>query len=169
MARIRTVKPEFFRDEELQQLENDHPNQACMLVFCGLWTQADREGRFRWLPRTLKLDILPFIPFDMAVTMDLLESIGCLQKYTVSDKTYGQVTNWLRHQIPGRDEPPSELPGPEGTFTHYDLPPNATVRARLYERDGYLCVYCNRDLRKDTRAICLDHVIPYSKQGTNRD
>ena len=69
-----------------------------MLVFAGLWTQADREGRFRWQPRQLKLDILPFIEFDMGSVLDQLASAGFLVRYEVNGSIYGHIPSWARHQ-----------------------------------------------------------------------
>ena len=76
MARIRSVKPEFFRHEGLQDLEVAHPGKYPMLVFEGLWCHCDSKGRFEWRPRQLKLDILPFLPFDMTATLAILEESG---------------------------------------------------------------------------------------------
>lgn len=164
MARIRNIKPEFFRHEELQSF-----GALPMLVFTGLWCQADREGRFNWKPKTLKLDILPFIEFNMGEVLDQLLSIDLIRKYSVSGADYGLIKNWSRHQLPGRDEPPSEIPALDGVLTDYDRPPNATIRAKIYERDGYSCSYCKIDLRNSIRSRCIDHVIPYAKGGKNTE
>ena len=65
-GRIRTVKPELFLHEGLFDAEaaTGLPLRLC---FIGLFTQADREGRFRWQPRRLKAQILPYaedVDFD---------------------------------------------------------------------------------------------------------
>lgn len=98
MARIRTVKPEFFRHELLQELEINHPGAYCMLVFEALWGHADANGVFPWQPRQLKLDILPFLPFDMAATLDILKDHGFIEQYEVEGKAYGLVPTFLKHQ-----------------------------------------------------------------------
>jgi hypothetical protein len=54
MARIRTVKPDLFRHEGLFDAERAS-GLPLRIAFAGLWTAADREGRFAWSPRTLKL------------------------------------------------------------------------------------------------------------------
>ena len=169
MARIRTVKPEFFRHEGLQDLEIANPGKYPMMVFSGLWVIADREGRFEWRPRRMKLDVLPFLDFDMEETLCLLEQIGLIQRYVHNGEMFGAVTSWERHQIVGRDEPPSDIPAPDGSKTPYFRPLNQTQRFKVYERDNWTCSYCSRDMRNDKRAACLDHVIPYSKGGTNRE
>lgn len=104
MARIRTIKPEFFRDEDLQDLERANPGKHIMLVFAGLWGHCDKTGAFEWKPRTLKLDILPFLDFDMDETLNILQSAGFLQRYSVDDRNYGYVPTFLKHQrISGKE------------------------------------------------------------------
>jgi hypothetical protein len=104
MARIRTIKPEFYRHEGLQDLEIKNPGAYPMLVFQGLWSQCDRNGVFQWRPRQLKLDILPFLPFDMATTLLILEKSNYLVHYYVDGKEYGQVPTFSLHQrITGKE------------------------------------------------------------------
>ena len=70
-GRIRTHKPELYIHEELNRLEQDFPHLKPMLVFLGLMTHSDREGRFAWRPKQLKLAILPFVEFDFNATLPL--------------------------------------------------------------------------------------------------
>ncbi len=104
MARIRTVKPEFFRHEGLQDLERDNPGQYVMLTFIGLWSLCDKAGRFEWRPRTIKLDILPFIEFEMEKTLALLECFSYVRRYEIDGKQYGEVPSFSDHQrITGKE------------------------------------------------------------------
>ena len=98
MPRIRTIKPEFFRHEELQDLETANPGKYCMLVFVGLWTQCDNQGVFPGSPRQLKLDILPFLDFDMDKTLTTLEHAKFLIRYAVGEKLYGMIPSFPNHQ-----------------------------------------------------------------------
>ena len=103
MARIRTIKPEFFRHEGLQDLAAEHGAEV-MLVFAGLWGQCDKNGRFEWKPRTLKLDILPFLDFDMGKTLELLWEAGFLRKYVSDGREYGEIDSFEKHQrISGKE------------------------------------------------------------------
>ena len=104
MARIRTVKPEFFRHEGLQDLEKSHKGKNAMLVFIGLWGHCDKGGKFEWRPRQLKLDILPFLDFDMEATLGLLHSAGFLERYEISGKQYGRIPTFKDHQRVGGKE-----------------------------------------------------------------
>lgn len=98
MARIRTIKPEFFRHEELQAAEVGHPGEYPMMVYAGLWTQCDKQGVFPWKPKILKLDILPFLAFDMAKTLELLESIELVYHFEADGKEYGCIPTFRSHQ-----------------------------------------------------------------------
>ncbi|QND94354.1 hypothetical protein SY91_01753 [Burkholderia cenocepacia] len=54
MARIRTIKPEFFTSEDIVAL-----TPFARLLYIALWCEADREGRFAWKPATFKMRYLP--------------------------------------------------------------------------------------------------------------
>lgn len=114
MGRIRTIKPDFFRDEKLQDVQAANPSLNPMLVFAGLWTVADKNGVFEWLPRTLKLDILPFLEFDLGASLALLERFSFISRYEVGDKSYGIVAGFTKHQrINGKEAmAESKFPGP---------------------------------------------------------
>ncbi len=55
MSRIRTVKPEFFLDEDLAALD-----PLDRLTFIGLFCQADKAGRMEDRPDRLRLQVLPY-------------------------------------------------------------------------------------------------------------
>jgi hypothetical protein len=112
VARIRSVKPVFFRHKKLQQLETEYVELRPMLTFEGLWTIADREGRFIWDPDTLKLDILPFVPFSIGLALNLLYEHGFIFRYEVKGKVYGVIPTFIEHQRPNNKEQKSLLPEP---------------------------------------------------------
>jgi hypothetical protein len=115
MARIRTFKPEFFRHEKLQDLELENPGKYPMFVFEGLWSLCDKNGVFLFKPRQIKLDILPFLPFDMAETLKILENSNFIIRYSVDDNEYGYIPTFLKHQ---------RINGEEGKQqAKYPLPP----------------------------------------------
>ncbi|GHT52929.1 hypothetical protein FACS1894106_2740 [Spirochaetia bacterium] len=98
MSRIRNVRPEFFRHEGLQDIEKQNPGKYPMFVFEGLWTKCDRQGVFEWKPRSLKLDILPFLDFDMSESLAILLKAKYIKKYIVEGKEYGIIITFLKHQ-----------------------------------------------------------------------
>jgi len=112
VARIRAIKPVFYRHKKLQQLETEHMALRPMLTFAGLWSVADREGRFEWDPETLKLDILPFVPFSIGQTMNLLHQHKFIFRYEVNGRVYGFIPTFVTHQRPNNKEVQSIIPEP---------------------------------------------------------
>lgn len=140
MARIRTIKPGFFRHEDLQNLEKAHPGKCLMLVFAGLWGHCDRNGVFEWRPNMLKLDILPFLPFEMAETLDLLCKAGQVKRFKGDDgKEYGCIRSFTDHQrITGKEaDEDSKYPEPPEVFPE-DSPlfPGETLGKQSGRQEG---------------------------------
>lgn len=115
-GRIRTVKPEAFLDEALWDLEQE-TGLPIFRAFAGLWTQADREGRFEWRPRALKAAVLPYWEGDLSRVLDALATRGFLVRYEVEGREYGLVKNFKRHQAINNKEQPSALPPPPSETT----------------------------------------------------
>jgi len=114
MARIRTIKPEYFRHELLQDLEILNPGLHPMLVFAGLWGQCDKNGVFEYKPRQLKLDILPFLEYDMGASLTLLREAKLIALMLHGEKVYGFVPSFKDHQrINGKEaQDNSKFPQP---------------------------------------------------------
>lgn len=110
-ARIRTIKPEFFRHVGLYQAEQD-TGLPLRIAFAGLFTVVDREGRFRWSPPELKLDCLPYDAIDMARVLDALLTRRFLVKYEVDGRPFGCIPSFTRHQVLNPRERASVLPAP---------------------------------------------------------
>jgi hypothetical protein len=98
MGRIRTVKPEFFRHELLNELETSNAELRPMLTFAGLWTVSDKNGTFIYNPRTLKLDILPYVEYDRIQALGLLCDNGFIKCFVNGGKMYGYIPSYLDHQ-----------------------------------------------------------------------
>lgn len=127
MARIRTIKPSFFRHGELFEAEKAE-GMPLRVAFAGLWTAADREGRFPWKPQELKLDCLPFDDVDFSRVLDALATRGFIVKYASGGKEYGFIPSWHTHQVINNRETPSTIPQPietESTSTRAPRVPHA--------------------------------------------
>jgi hypothetical protein len=109
MSRIRTIKPEFFIDDELAELSPLH-----RLLFIGLWTLADREGRLEDRPKRIRAQVLPFDDGDTDKMLQDLHDGGFVQRYEADGKRYLVVTGFVKHQrITGSEaESRSQLPPP---------------------------------------------------------
>ena len=115
MARTRQIKPEFFKHERLADLSPLH-----RLLFIGLWTQADREGRLEDRPMRLKIELLPYEKCDVDAMLETLErhSDHLIVRYEVSGKRYIKIPHFGKHQNPHPKEVSSELPDIPADFKH---------------------------------------------------
>lgn len=110
MARARNIKPGFFRNADLVEL----PYEA-RLLFIGLWTLADREGRLEDRPKQIKMEIFPADNLDCNDLLDQLAGTGMVVRYTHGGKRYLQVVNFAKHQNPHHQEAKSKIPAPDST------------------------------------------------------
>lgn len=119
MARIRTIKPSFFRSEDVSAL----PLRA-RLTWIGLWTQCDDSGRTKDNARLIKGDIWPLDDVSLRDIEDDLETLaahGRIVRYEVDGRRYLAITNWRDHQTIHKasesryPEPPDPLPHSSGT------------------------------------------------------
>ena len=116
MARIRTVKPELFRHEALFEAEQQS-KLPLRLAYIGLFTTCDREGRFKWKPRALKLDVLPYDQVDFSRVLDALVTHGFIVKYAFEGDEFGCIPSWSQHQVINNRESTSLLPSIEESTT----------------------------------------------------
>lgn len=112
MARIRSIKPEFFQHEGIFEAEIEC-KLPLRIAYAGLWTQCDREGRFEWRPRQLKLNVLPYDTCDFSAVLSSLEANGFITRYVVEGKSFGFIPSWFEHQYVNAREPSSTIPAPD--------------------------------------------------------
>ncbi|MBR3624029.1 MAG: hypothetical protein IKN43_11875 [Selenomonadaceae bacterium] len=109
MARARNIKPGFFINDDLAEIE-----PMGRLLFIGLWTIADREGRLEDRPKRIKGQIFPYDNCDIEFLLNELQKWGFINRYQ-GKKTSGddvniiQVINFKKHQNPHVKEKASEL------------------------------------------------------------
>lgn len=109
MARIRTVKPDLFRHGGLYDLEKE-TGLPIRLCFIALFTCCDREGRFKWRPRELKLDCIPYDDIDFSRVLDALTTRGFVVKYSKNKQVYGCIPTFSDHQVINNREKDSLIP-----------------------------------------------------------
>ena len=117
---MRTVKPGFFKNEILADLP-----MSARLLFVGLWTLADCEGRLEDRPKRIKAEIFPYDNVDVTDLLSRLQSAGFIIRYSASggqttEKEVGemkviQVVNFKVHQrITGSEaDSESDYPAPD--------------------------------------------------------
>lgn len=118
--RIRNIKPGFFRDSALYDAEKA-TGLPLRVAYSGLWGVADREGRFKWKPREIKVEVLPYDDCDMNAVLDALIACNKVFKYKVNGEEFGFILKFKEHQYINKNEAPSTIPAP---------PKNSNSRAR---------------------------------------
>lgn len=97
MARIRTIKPEFWRDEALSSISAE-----AALLAIGLLNHCDDEGYFQANPRLIEADVFPLRETFSSTTVLIqeLSDIGYIELFCGLDgKQYGLIINFSKHQV----------------------------------------------------------------------
>lgn len=127
MARIRSIKPEFWTSEQIAECS---PNAR--LLFIGMWSFCDDYGVHPASCARLKMEVFPA---DAISTDDVrrmvaeLTANGLLEEYEVDGTLYWYVTGWDKHQKP--DTKTGKYPRPDGSVgkkirrTYGDNSPNS--------------------------------------------
>lgn len=115
MARARNIKPGFFKNELLVEMP-----VFARLLFVGLWTLADREGRLEDRPKRIKLELFPYDADDVEAGLQSLEASKFIRRYQINSVEVIQIVNFLKHQTPHGTEKDSDLPDEEGALTVHE-------------------------------------------------
>jgi len=105
MARSRNIKPAFFFNEQLAEVE-----PLGRILFIGLWTIADREGRLEDRPRKIKAEVLAYDDCDVDKLLTELHEKGFIVRYEVEGKKYIWIKKFSKHQNPHVKEAQSTIP-----------------------------------------------------------
>jgi hypothetical protein len=111
MARIRYLKPDFFKDEDVAKLPFE-----TRLFFQGLWGLADKAGRLEDRPLRLKAEIFPYDKVDVEKCLQQLNKSKdgsgqpFINRYTTDNQRYIQIVTWEKHQRPHHTEKESTIP-----------------------------------------------------------
>lgn len=117
MARARNIKPGFFQNEDLVELPYEY-----RLLFIGLWTIADREGRLENRPKKIKMQLFPADDLDLSEALLGLAKKNLITLYSVDSDEYIQINNFLKHQHPHHKEADSVIPAPKDQGQTLDKP-----------------------------------------------
>lgn len=126
MARIRTIKPDFWTAEQVMEC-----SPIARLVFIGMWNFCDDGGNHPASVKTLKAEIFPADDITVAQVEDMVQELtdnGLLVEYEVAGKLYWHVTGWHHQKI---DQPTYKHPMPDGT-----IPAGAPKRRAKTEQEN---------------------------------
>lgn len=93
MARIRTVKPEYWTDERVGEC-----SVSARLLFIATWNFADDHGGLDRSAKQLKAQAFPYDNVDCEPLVQELLNIGLLIEYEVEGKKYLHIKGFRTHQ-----------------------------------------------------------------------
>lgn len=132
MARARNIKPGFFANDLLAEIE-----PLGRILFAGLWTIADREGRLEDRVKKIKAQVLPYDDCNCDALLQELHKYGFILRYEVDGNRFIQIVKWAEHQNPHVKEAESTIPAPDKNSTN-------TVQAEeIPERAGLIPLTLN--------------------------
>jgi hypothetical protein len=108
MARLRTIKPEFWVSEQVTQC-----SALARLTFIGLWNFCDDRGVHPAKPRTLKAEVFALDDYSanqVGGWVSELEAAGLVSVFAHGGEDYWAVTGWRKHQR--IDKPTVKHPAP---------------------------------------------------------
>jgi hypothetical protein len=107
MARARTIKPGYFTNDLLAQCD-----PLARILFAGLWTIADRDGRMVFRPARIKAQVLPYDACDIDDLIAQLQHRRFIVIYEIEGVRYLQVEGFGKHQNPHPREVSENIPEP---------------------------------------------------------
>lgn len=128
MARIRTIKPEFFTSEDIVELE-----PMARLLYIALWCEADKEGRMVWKPKTFKMRYFPADNVEIDALCDALVTRGLVCLY---GENLAFIPSFKDHQHINPREKDSVLPDPASYINSRVSDASVTVKARAGRKEG---------------------------------
>lgn len=127
MARIRTIKPEFWSSAQVMEC-----SPIARLMFVGMWNFADDAGRMPLSPKTIKAQVFPCDTLPLETITGMVEELAAndlVRHYTVDGKEFLQITGWYHQRIdkpqPAKCPPPPKEPSGNARRT---LPPDLKGR-----------------------------------------
>lgn len=123
MARIRSIKPEFWTSEQVMECSLN-----ARLLFIGMWNFADDLGRLPMSVKTIKASVFPGDDLALDSVRGMIEELstnGLVLRYVVEDREYLQITGWQHQRI---DKPQAgKCPSPVNGYSKIipgTLPPD---------------------------------------------
>ncbi len=133
MARIRSIKTEFWTSEQIVSC-----TITARLLFIGMWTFCDDNGIHPASVTRLKLQVFPADSISNSELQNLIDELvraDLLIEYQAGINRYWQVTGWAKHQR--IEKPTFKHPTPpikaEAPIIPQVLDDNSTTTPRLFD------------------------------------
>lgn len=163
LARIRTVKPEFWTDDAIGALSRD-----ARLLYIATWNLADDEGLLRWTPAYLKASVFMYdddiSTADVEAMMNEIVAQEMVFPYVAGKarQRLGYIVNFRRHQRINRPQP-GKLPPPSIQ--------SGDVLQMYIRRDKGVCHLCKSEVATEPDEPrlfpSLDHLVPRVQGGSD--
>lgn len=131
MARIRTIKPDFWTSEALSEC-----SVSARLLFIGTWNFADDFGNLERSSKRIKMQIFPADTLDVEPLIQELITHGLLIEYSVSDKKYLHIPGFKDHQVINRPSKPTCPLYEDSLSTHGGLTEDSRTEGKGREGKG---------------------------------
>lgn len=95
MARIRSLKPEFFTSEQIVSV-----SIPARMLFQGMWVFGDDDGYIAASPVQLKMKVFPADDVNVTALLDELEEAALIERLHVDQGEVLRVPSFLNHQSP---------------------------------------------------------------------
>jgi len=102
MARIRTIKPDFWTDEKLTEC-----SISARLLFIGTWNFADDNGNLDRSAKQIKARVFPLEQLDCEPLLQELIAQQLLIEYSYEDRLYLHIQGFNKHQLINRPSKPT--------------------------------------------------------------
>lgn len=116
VARIRTIKPDFWTDDKLTEC-----SLSARLLFIGTWNFADDAGNLDRSAKQIKARVFPVDNIDCEPLLIELITQGLLIEYSVDGKKYLHIQGFTKHQVINRPSKPACPAFDESRVTHGGL------------------------------------------------
>lgn len=132
MSRIRTIKPEFWSNEQVMECST-----TARLLFIGLWNFADDAGRHALAYKQIKALVFPGDDISTDTIQELfgeLSTNNLLITYIADNKEFFQITGWHHQKI---DKPrESKIPPPSGIVAEHSTNVRTGREGKVVEGNG---------------------------------
>ena len=146
MARARNIKPAFFQNEDLAELQ-----PIDRLAFIAMWTVADYRGCIEYRTKRLKVQLLPYDNCDIELIVTKLEQSRFITTYNVNGQKYIKILNFEKHQNPHPNEKKSGSNIPDISESNNNINELQNIVIK-HEQDG--------TNRADSLLLIPDSLIP---------
>ncbi len=151
MARIRSIKPEFWTSEQVMECSLN-----ARLLFIGMWNFADDLGRLPMSVKTIKASVFPGDDLPLDTVRGMIEELstnGLVLRYVVDGREYLQITGWQHQRI---DKPQAgKCPSPVNGYSKSipgTLPPDRKGKEESGKERNPEAEASGADAPRDVRA-----------------